>query len=685
MEHWEKILSLNTTPIFSSGCLLTVQVVTAILGSPTIALAESGSTKTTAFIQSNHVKNSLFLPTKSFLLAQATATTLYVNPSEGNDAEDGSDRAPFKTIAHALKVAQSGTTILLAPGVYSRETGEIFPLVLPNGVTIQGDPATRGAEILIRGGGVSTREAGAQHSITIEISSEATLKGVTVTNPNSQGYGVAIDSSNGVISNSTLTGNGYGLVIRGNSTAQVENNYFYQNQTAGIEIVAAARPTIQDNIFEQTGSAVVVGDRAAPLIAGNRITQNQNGMVFQGSAQPIVRKNSVEGNRQYGLLAKDSSRPDLGTAASPGDNFFRNNGLADVHVKATNQTISAVGNEWLTTMGTLNTAIADRPSPMPIADSSSNSAAAFPIPASLSGKSAPSEAPRPIHIVKLATAPTQSKQTTSLKSINSAQSIPTSQPFPKPSSVQPAIAPPRAVPIPPRNSIKATTETFPLPPSVSPQPVRAAKPLAPEPIQRKQLALSSAIAPRPIAIPVPPPETITPELQPVQRKQLALSPAIAPRPIAIPVPPPEIITPSRGLETQSTRPIRAAIQTPIITKNSSTNLLPVPSPNIPLGKIGSMPSVYSLRGGFQPNPTQNTLPFPTHSTSNTIRFRVVVPAEQPSDQAQVLALVPDAFLTTSKNKIAMQVGAFSDRVKAEQLIQTLANQGISSNLEPINQ
>jgi cell division protein FtsN len=47
--------------------------------------------------------------------------------------------------------------------------------------------------------------------------------------------------------------------------------------------------------------------------------------------------------------------------------------------------------------------------------------------------------------------------------------------------------------------------------------------------------------------------------------------------------------------------------------------------------------------------------------------------------------VPDAFLTTSKNKIAMQVGAFSDRVKAEQLIQTLANQGISSNLEPINQ
>lgn len=614
------------------------------------------------------------ISTKSSMLlaqtevAQSSQRMLYVNPSEGKDSDNGSDRTPFKTITHALKDAQPGTTFLLAPGIYSAETGEIFPLVLKAKVTLQGDPATRGQEIIIRGGGASTNKAFGR-SLTIEITSEATLNGVTVTNP--QGYSVGIGSSSPLITSSTFTENSYGLMIMGDSTALIQNNYFYQNRAAGIGVVGIAQPTIQDNIFEQTGSAVIVGDRAAPIIANNRMTQNQNGMVFQGSSQPKVRSNSVEGNQQYGLLAKDMSRPDLGTAANPGENFFRNNGLSDVNVEATNQVISAIGNEWLNAVGALNTTLR--------ATISSDSAAAFPRPSALSSNP-PTEPPRPMQIVQIGTPSTRVYQIIPLQSINSVQATSNSQPsskslsfkpipvsvkslplklspvatlaIPFPAQVQnvPAIALP-AVTVTQNIDVTSPLETFPQPPSTTPlvRPIFT-NPAMLKPVQGNQLALSSPITAIPISVPVPPPETI------------ALRP---------------------DLDTKADRSGRARIEIPKVAKNSTT-LLPVPSSNIPLGKIGEMPSVYSMRGEFQPSFMQNTTFSASEPKPSTIRFRVVVNVRQATEQAQILALVPDAFLIASTNTVMMQVGAFSDRTKAEHLAQTLASQGISSTIEPMN-
>ncbi len=686
-------MRLPTAPIFSLSCfsqariLLTLQLLSASLGAILIAHPESASA--IDFLQGNGISTPVFTKPSILLaqseMAQPSQKILYVNSSDGRDTENGSDLTPFKTITRALKAAQLGTTILLAPGTYSTETGEIFPLVLKAQVTVQGDPATRGQEIVIRGGGASTSKALAQ-SLTIEITSQATLNGVTVTNP--QGYGVGIVSSNPLITNSTFTENSYGLVILDDSNARIQNNYFYQNRTAGIGVAGIAQPTIQDNIFEQTGSAVIVGDRAAPLITNNRMTQNQNGMVFQGSAQPIVRNNSVEGNRQHGLFAKDTSRPDLGTAANPGGNFFRNNGVSDVDVSGTDQVISAVGNEWLNAVGNLNATL--------LVPAASNSAAAFPIPSALSLSSSP-EPPRPMQIVQIAMPSAQFNQGSPLQSarpiqmtaplqaalqpLSGAPASGSSSPLPSPQiakllETETLYQPPIRV----RTSfaaLKSTRtvpllETFPLPPSSSQQvilPNILAKPPALKPAQRNPLALLSPITAIPIEIAVPLPET-----------------AIVPIPIAIPVPPPETITLRTDLGTKPTRSIKAVIKTPQAARNAFATLLPVPSSNIPLGKIGEMPSVYSRRGVFELSPMQS----PTASFSSnelkvsTTRFRVVVDVRQETEQARVLALVPDAFLIASNDKVTMQVGAFSDRAKAEQLIQTLANQGISSTIESIN-
>ncbi len=669
----------STTSIFSLSCFSQARILysTVLLLSVSLsAIAPPKSASAIAVLRAANLSSKV--STKpSVMLAQAEAAQssqrmLYVNPSEGKDSDNGSDRAPFKTITHALKSAQPGTTLLLAPGTYSAETGEIFPLVLKAKVTLQGDPATRGQETIIQGGGTSTNPAFGR-SLTIEITAQATLNGVTVTNP--QGSGVGIGSGSPLITNSTFTQSSYGLMIMGDSTALIQNNYFYQNRAAGIEISGIAQPTIQDNIFEQTGSAVIVGDRAAPIIANNRITQNQNGMVLQGSAQPRVRNNSVEGNRQYGLLAKDRSRPDLGTADNPGKNFFRNNGLSDVNVEATNQVISAIGNEWLNAIGALDTTLQ--------ATTSSDSAAAFPRPSALSSNP-PTEPPRPMQIVQIATPSTPVYSIMPPQAINSAQATSNSQPSSKSLSFKSVPVSLKSLPLKP-----SPVATLPIPePSFSPAPVQNVPAIAlPTVTVTQNIEVTAPLE----TFPQPPSTTplVRPILtnpampKPVQGNQLAPSSTIAATPISIPVPPPETIALRPDLETKSTRSDRAGAEIPKVSKNSTT-LLPVPSSNIPLGKIGEMPSVYSMRGAFQPSFTQNTMFSASKPPISTIRFRVVVTVTQAAEQAQVLALVPDAFLIASTNNSVMQVGAFSDRTKAEQLAQTLASQGISSTIEPMN-
>jgi len=83
---------------------------------------------------------------------QSPPTQLFVDPIRGSDATGtGSDRAPFQTITHALKVAQPYTVIQLAAGVYSAQSGETFPLQVRPKITLQGDPRQPGQGVIVQG------------------------------------------------------------------------------------------------------------------------------------------------------------------------------------------------------------------------------------------------------------------------------------------------------------------------------------------------------------------------------------------------------------------------------------------------------------------------------------------------------------------------------------------------------
>ncbi|HEY9749598.1 MAG TPA: DUF1565 domain-containing protein [Allocoleopsis sp.] len=279
--------------------------------------------------------------------AMSTLTLLYVNPIAGDDAVgNGGERAPFKTITQALRVAQTNTVIVLIPGTYSAETGEVFPLKLKPGVTIQGDTRSHGKDILIQGGGPYLSPTFASQNVTILGAHQAGLAGVTVSNPNPRGYGLWIESASPVILENTFTGNTHdGISIVGSSAPVVRGNYFYANGANGVTIYGNSRPEIRENLFIKTGFGINIAQDAAPKIIGNRIVQNQDGIVVQANAQPIIRGNLIEQNLRDGVVAIAQARPDLGNTNDPGANIFSSNGRFDINSSASNQAISAFGNQ----------------------------------------------------------------------------------------------------------------------------------------------------------------------------------------------------------------------------------------------------------------------------------------------------------------------------------------------------
>jgi parallel beta-helix repeat protein len=271
---------------------------------------------------------------------------LFVNPSVGNDKlGNGGERAPLKTITQALQQAKPNTVIILSRGTYSTQTGEVFPLILKTGVSIQGDSQNLGREIEIQGGGdYLSRSFGGQNA-TIVGANQARLTGVTVRNPNRRGYGLWIESSNPIIVENTFTGSTQdGISVNGSSAPIISKNYFYRNGANGITINGNSHPEVRENVFEETGFGINIAKNATPMVVGNQIKGNRAGIIVQANARPILRNNVIEGSREDGLVAIAQAMPDLGNASQAGGNQFRNNARYDINALAAKQVISAVGN-----------------------------------------------------------------------------------------------------------------------------------------------------------------------------------------------------------------------------------------------------------------------------------------------------------------------------------------------------
>ena len=271
---------------------------------------------------------------------------IYVNPHQGNDHAVGNRHAPLKTITQALRNAPSNTVISLASGTYGEDTGETFPLIIKKNITLQGTVQGQGANIIIKGGGDFISPTGAGQNVAIAIIKDrATISGITVTNPQTRGHGIWIESANPTITDSSFVGNGNtGISANGNSQPIITNNYFFNNLGNGLLVYGTSRPQAINNLFERTGFGVSVVENAAIILKANKFKGNRIGVIFEGNSQGVLRDNQVFSSLEYGLVAIANSRVDLGNNEQSGGNIFRSNRKLDIQ-NITKNSLVAVGTE----------------------------------------------------------------------------------------------------------------------------------------------------------------------------------------------------------------------------------------------------------------------------------------------------------------------------------------------------
>ncbi|MEB3181238.1 MAG: DUF1565 domain-containing protein, partial [Nostocaceae cyanobacterium] len=233
-------------------------------------------------------------------------------------------------------------------------------------------------------------------------------------------------------------------------------------------------------------------------------------------------------------------------------------------------------------------------------------------------------------------------------------------------TIQPATAPRTNVS--PRNRPSGDSEAFPTPSSLTT-------------IERS----TERPTPSAVEIPVPPPETAADYSSDSQSPQNLMSPTNQSGAIggnggedtlefSAPETPSE--TTSSTDDTPATARNSRRPQSPLPSLEPApvgeAALLPVPDTNIPLG-TGS-------RRVSNPRPATN------RRSPSTPRgaMRVVVEISNAQEEALVREIVPEAFRTVDNGQVLMQVGVFSNRNNAEQMVQKLNSNGLKAKMEPVN-
>ncbi|MBD2342760.1 DUF1565 domain-containing protein [Anabaena subtropica FACHB-260] len=528
---------------------------------------------------------------------------VFVNPSAGDDTVgNGNESTPLKTITQALKVASPGTVIKLTQGNYSAETGEMFPLMLKPGVSIQGDTSNKGQGITIQGGGQFLSRSFGGQNVTIVAANQAGLTGVTVTNSHPRGYGLWIESTNPVISENTFTGNTQdGISVTGNSATTITKNYFYRNGANGITIGGNSPAQVRENVFEETGFGINIAQNAVPMLVSNQIQNNRAGIIVQANARPVLRHNLIQGNKEDGLVAIAQAMPDLGNATEAGGNEFRNNGRHDINARAAKQAIAAVGNTI------------------------------------------------------------DSKRIVGQVALN-AQDVPVAN------NAQPA-----AISNSPPPTIASNGEIIFTAPSVSNPTNQPSQRVVRNQGNSQLPALVSADAPLSIPRynqqpPAPIPNRVANQDIPTVKSQTAQLNYVQIDSNTI-----EFVAPQAQ---QPSLPLGVSSQPRV----SDTNVLLVPTGNIPLGNTRNLQKVSVP----QTNTTGYGGNYLSATRSASVRYRVVVEASNDREQELVKSLAPGAFFTIRQGRRVMQVGVFSDRSNADEMLKILNSSGLRTIVETLN-
>ncbi|UFH58713.1 DUF1565 domain-containing protein [Sulfurovum mangrovi] len=221
----------------------------------------------------------------------------YVNAAVGNDyLNDGSQDNPFKTITHALGIANGDMNISIKvnPGTYDVVNGETFPIEVPTGVSLIGDEENRGngsETTMIRGGGEYPTYDANYISTTMYMREGSKISG---------------------------------FILEDNSTVASFHMPFVLKYDDDI--------TIHRNTIINGDHAIYFAGSDFDVITDNNITKNRNGIsVIASTPNTRIENNIITHNRGTGVYTEVNGVDFGGGAAgSAGGNIFSCNSGNDL-------------------------------------------------------------------------------------------------------------------------------------------------------------------------------------------------------------------------------------------------------------------------------------------------------------------------------------------------------------------
>ncbi len=298
--------------------------------------------------------------------------TCYVDAASGDDSYDGSELTPYKTIAWAISKAGENAAIKVQPGTYgSGGSGDSFPITLQTGQRLIGNPGGNGSGTIIAcelSGSIDS------DNTCFNMGADSSVQGFDFTNLTGGttftfaifASGYDFDASYNTFENSmygAVYSNGGSFVSRSNNINTIDYGYYimsanstfiYENSFADtmhipINIEYADPFTIiSGNKIQGEGQVGIQVMNGNPVILGNEFPRNieyDYGAILCTGASPTIRGNSF--SSLNGVLISGTGQPNLGTAGSPGNNYF--NSCAYYVINATSSypmTIYAIGNYW---------------------------------------------------------------------------------------------------------------------------------------------------------------------------------------------------------------------------------------------------------------------------------------------------------------------------------------------------
>lgn len=549
---------------------------------------------------------------------------LYVDAVTGNDQQGiGSPEQPYRTITQALRMAPAtSTVILLAPGHYSQDSGESFPLRLRPGITIQGSSGETRNTIIFGGG--ESQVGNVTQNATIVTADRSGLANILVSN--AKGSGVWIPSGAPVLRRLALVSNTIAGIQVTDGEPVIENSYFHDNQH-GLIIQGNGRALVRGNYFEATGRAITVTSPATPNINNNRIARNQVGIALKNNARPLLNANVLDSNGRNGVIEVEPTAA-LATP-SVGD--------ASTVLASSEQTAKPIANN---TSASDNTDGSDyvREQNYPAVLSASETSSSTVI-----RRSAIAQADDPVTTANISTDIADiNNDDAELSNVSDVGSVdrPTIRTAPAPmiGETQP--------------TVDGSTATEIQQTSLPDEPVAS---LVFEPVIEQSIddvevdeAISIAVIPAANALEVSHNNAASSERREGISKLLArLNGSLA----------------NESSASEESDAISAP-DIPIADIPRNSQRLPVPSVTIPSGS-GSL----------------TLTPPGTIALTQTFRYRVLVDM---ADTENLKQLVPDAFRTRIGNRMFMQAGAYADEVEAQERLEWLQRNGIEGRVDVRN-